>query len=210
MDSCWRCGQKLLTKGNFCFSCGAVLAPKSVAPPAPVVQEREAFDPLAATTPASAEQLAALRRGDSPAPESKDRFRGGTQPMKSVPGPAAGPPSPPPVVQLPSPSPSAPPRGVGPTMNDESSSPSPAESPTLRSAVPSAPVVSPRAVSHVAPPEAPSPPPLRIGARVLVAWADGNRDPATIQQLAPGQCLVLFVDGQHRWVDNQYVTPAPP
>jgi hypothetical protein len=47
-----------------------------------------------------------------------------------------------------------------------------------------------------------------VGAKVLVEWPDGNRYPATVQQCAPGQCLVLFPDGQQRWVDVRRVAPA--
>jgi hypothetical protein len=48
-----------------------------------------------------------------------------------------------------------------------------------------------------------------IGARVLVQWADGNRYPGVVQQIAPGQSLVGFHDGQQRWVENRYLTSAP-
>jgi hypothetical protein len=30
-----------------------------------------------------------------------------------------------------------------------------------------------------------------------------------VQQIAPGQCLVVFPDGQQRWVANQYLSAAP-
>jgi hypothetical protein len=39
-----------------------------------------------------------------------------------------------------------------------------------------------------------------------VQWADGNRYPATVQQAGQGQCLVVFPDGQQRWVENQYLS----
>jgi hypothetical protein len=39
-----------------------------------------------------------------------------------------------------------------------------------------------------------------------VQWADGNRYPGTVQQAGNGQCLVVFPDGQQRWVENQYLS----
>jgi hypothetical protein len=48
-----------------------------------------------------------------------------------------------------------------------------------------------------------------VGARVLVQWADGNRYPGVVQQIAPGQSLVGFHDGQQRWVENVYLSSAP-
>ena len=61
------------------------------------------------------------------------------------------------------------------------------------------------------PPQSPygvGPPAFGIGVRVLVQWADGNRYPGIVQQMAPGQSLVVFPDGQQRWVDNQYLSPG--
>jgi len=52
----------------------------------------------------------------------------------------------------------------------------------------------------------PPPPTFGAGARVLVQWADGNRYPATVQQSAGGQCLVIFPNGQQQWVAVQYLT----
>jgi hypothetical protein len=46
------------------------------------------------------------------------------------------------------------------------------------------------------------------GSRVLVTWATGQRFPATVQQVTPAQCLVMFDNGQQQWVDVQYVAPA--
>jgi hypothetical protein len=58
-------------------------------------------------------------------------------------------------------------------------------------------------------PSAPyGPPPAAFGpgARVYVQWADGNRYPATVSQSSGNQCLVVFPDGQQRWVEMQYLT----
>jgi len=46
------------------------------------------------------------------------------------------------------------------------------------------------------------------GSRVTVTWSNGQRYPGTVQQVAGSQCLVVFPDGQHHWVEMQYVAPA--
>jgi hypothetical protein len=56
---------------------------------------------------------------------------------------------------------------------------------------------------QAAPPMAPA---FAPGARVWVTWANGQRYPATVQQLAGNQCLVVFPDGQQHWVDVSYVS----
>jgi hypothetical protein len=59
----------------------------------------------------------------------------------------------------------------------------------------------------------PAPPPgyapaFVAGARVLVLWADGNRYPGVVHQVAPAHCFVVFPDGQQRWVELQYLSLA--
>ena len=51
-----------------------------------------------------------------------------------------------------------------------------------------------------------APSPVAPGARVWVTWANGQRYPATVQQVAGNQCLVAFPDGQQHWVDVGYVS----
>jgi hypothetical protein len=46
------------------------------------------------------------------------------------------------------------------------------------------------------------------GTRVGVTWSNGQRYFGTVQQVSGTQCLVVFPDGQHHWVQMQYVTPA--
>jgi hypothetical protein len=46
------------------------------------------------------------------------------------------------------------------------------------------------------------------GSRVTVTWSNGQRYPGTVAQVSGSQCLVAFPDGQHHWVDMQYVAPA--
>jgi hypothetical protein len=60
--------------------------------------------------------------------------------------------------------------------------------------------------SPFAPQAGGGPPQLGAGARVLVQWADGNRYPAMVQQVAGAQCLVVFPNGQQQWVDAQYLS----
>ncbi|WP_394833547.1 hypothetical protein LVJ94_44275 [Pendulispora rubella] len=50
---------------------------------------------------------------------------------------------------------------------------------------------------------------FEVGSHVLVQWSDGNRYPGSIVQVASGQCLVLFSNGQHYWIDVRFVSPAP-
>lgn len=46
------------------------------------------------------------------------------------------------------------------------------------------------------------------GSRVQVTWSNGQRYPATINQMSGSQCLVVFPDGQQHWVDVQYLSPG--
>ena len=46
------------------------------------------------------------------------------------------------------------------------------------------------------------------GTHVNVTWSNGQRYPGTVQRIAGNQCLVVFPDGQHHWIDMQYVGPA--
>jgi hypothetical protein len=77
------------------------------------------------------------------------------------------------------------------------------------------PAVQPYA-SHAAQAMAPAPPPgapppaggIGPGSRVLVAWSDGNRYPASVVQVAQGQCLCAFSNGQQHWIAMQWVAPG--
>ena len=66
-------------------------------------------------------------------------------------------------------------------------------------------------------PTAPAPPPppppvygfgYAPGARVTVTWSNGQRYPGTVQQVSGTSCLVVFPDGQHHWVEMQYIAPG--
>ncbi len=95
--------------------------------------------------------------------------------------------------------------------------PAPAPYPYSPSAVgayvpPAQPVVAPAPVAPAAPvggsPFYPGYPSYAPGARVQVTWANGQRYPGTIHQLAGHQALVVFPDGQQHWVDLGYVSPG--
>ena len=88
--------------------------------------------------------------------------------------------------------------------------------------VPAAPAPMPYAAAPYPPPQ-PTAPPMQgqppqaaggyvfgyvPGSRVTVTWSNGQRYPGTVQQVSGSQCLVVFPDGQHHWVDMQYVAPA--
>jgi hypothetical protein len=47
-----------------------------------------------------------------------------------------------------------------------------------------------------------------VGATVMVQWADGNKYPGSVAQVAPDQALVSFPNGQNLWVALQWVSPA--
>jgi hypothetical protein len=73
---------------------------------------------------------------------------------------------------------------------------------------PGYPPAPPGAYPPYPPQAAPYVPPFVAGGRVLVQWADGNRYPGLVQQVAQGQCLIVFPDGQQRWVEFQYLAVA--
>ncbi len=61
------------------------------------------------------------------------------------------------------------------------------------------------------PPAGPPPgvaPVFPPGAAVLVTWSDGNRYPATVAQVAQGQYLCAFPNGQQQWVPATHVASA--
>ena len=50
------------------------------------------------------------------------------------------------------------------------------------------------------------PRPVVPGARVTVTWSNGQRYPATVNQINGSRCLVVFPDGQQHWVESQFVS----
>jgi hypothetical protein len=43
---------------------------------------------------------------------------------------------------------------------------------------------------------------------VLVSWADGNRYPGTVLQVASHHLSVAFPNGTQHWIDVRFVTAA--
>jgi hypothetical protein len=94
-----------------------------------------------------------------------------------------------------------------------------------KSSVPPVPPLPPRAAESQVPQraasQAPAPPPQLLappqppaqsfhafvtGTLVLVSWADGNRYPGTVLQVAPHHVFVAFPNGMQQWIDARYVT----
>jgi len=84
-------------------------------------------------------------------------------------------------------------------VNIQRSAPAPQAQPAPAYQAPPAPAYQP-------PP--PPPAPLAVGAAVMVQWADGNKYPGSVAQVAPDQALVSFPNGQNLWVALQWVSPA--
>lgn len=62
----------------------------------------------------------------------------------------------------------------------------------------------PAAPAYQPPPPAPA---LSVGGQALVQWADGNKYPGSIAQLAEDQALVAFPNGQQIWVALRWISP---
>ena len=130
------------------------------------------------------------------------------------------------------PSGGAPAQGLKPSSNPDGMPPQAAPVPAAQHAGPgvplpgvSIPIASPHqgwnpapyaaaaaAVSYAPPPQAPPACGYNYGftpgSRVTVTWSNGQRYPGTVQQVSGGQYLVVFPDGQHHWVEAQYVAPG--
>jgi hypothetical protein len=52
------------------------------------------------------------------------------------------------------------------------------------------------------------PHPFPPGSLVLVYWADGNRYPGTVLQVAQYHVFVAFPNGAQQWIDARYVQPG--
>jgi hypothetical protein len=184
MARCRKCGEKLVGAAKFCVTCGAPV------PDVPATLESVAFDPPPG-------------RAIAPPTDPPKTKASVPTPEPAVPANRASnygppPPAPAPLQQSWS---GQPPYGSAPPAYPQA--PVPYPYPPQPQAYPP-----PQAYSPYAPPPGGYAPPFAAGGRVLVLWADGNRYPGVVQQVAPGQCLVVFPDGQQRWVEFQYLTPA--
>lgn len=186
MASCTTCGTTLPTSSKFCSSCGTVVKPE---PEALIVRtEGDRVDPLASTAPASfspARKLPANAGSHESgvSPKAETGFQVPLRDPLAAPAHSATP------AQNPAPKP----RSVrGQTAPLASVGRPPAQ--PVRSAHARAPVA--KAVG------------IALGDRVLVQWANGQKYPGVVEQLAGVQCLVRFDTGERRWVESRYVVPA--
>jgi hypothetical protein len=183
---CTKCGEALIGTGRFCASCGT--------PAQGVALEGNAHTLRQLKTAPPVEPVPATRASSAgPPPPPATSSYGPPPPAANPPPPhAAGSyapaplpfATPPPGAAYPSHPPYAPAQGYVPTPAPYASYPPPV------------------------PPPPPYAPAFVAGARVLVLWADGNRYPGIVHQVASGHCFVLFPDGQQRWVELQYLSLA--
>jgi hypothetical protein len=83
-----------------------------------------------------------------------------------------------------------------------------AQAPAQQPFSPAAPVPSPAAPAgpaQYAAPAAQQSHAFAPGTLVLVYWADGNRYPGTVLQIAQHHVFVAFPNGMQQWVDARYV-----
>lgn len=82
---------------------------------------------------------------------------------------------------------------------------SPAPAPPPRASGPPARGSSPPGPTSYPPPAPQATHPFAPGSLVLVHWADGNRYPGTVLQVAPHHVFVAFPNGVKQWIDARYV-----
>jgi hypothetical protein len=199
MARCRKCGEKLVGAAKFCVTCGAPV------PEIPATLESAAFSQPLPKRPPEPVTEPPKTKASVPAPAPANPTA--TDPLGAgVRGSNYGPPPPAPHGTAPFPQP--PPPQQQSWGGQPYGAPVPAQAPNA--AYPYAPQQGyqppPAGYGPYAPP--PYGPPFVAGGRVLVLWADGNRYPGIVHQVAPGQCLIVFPDGQQRWVEFQYLTPA--
>jgi hypothetical protein len=176
MASCARCGAALIATARFCAACGSRVARPSASPPS------NSQRPSTAPAPVT---------GAPPPAQLPDPF------AKTVLGDAAAI-APPPVQPT---QPMAPP--VSPLASSVMDKPNQSRPVNV--------IATPWNVPPPSGPgpfaqQAPVPHGFGPGALVLVHWADGNRYPGTVLQVAGTQLLVSFPNGQQHWVDMKYVS----
>ena len=174
--------------------------------PSVSISSGDASSPFAATAlpvPSNAPVQSQMPMPPPPAPPPP------APPMPAIPSMHVGAPMPP--IQPPQPSVQPQPSGWNPGAYAATPQPLPPQPPPPYGG---APAYAPQAPP---PPQPPPPPPMQppgyvfgyaAGSRVHVTWSNGQRYPGTVQQVSGSQCLVVFPDGQHHWVEMQYVAPA--
>jgi hypothetical protein len=190
MASCTKCGATLIAKARFCATCGSpVAAPANAASSvAPTQSEKAVPDPFAKTV-----------LGDD---SERPRF---DPPPQAVSPMAASIMANPPPAARPSQSPPAPARASQAPQRPSQSPP--AAPPAAPPGAPPGYLGTPWNVAPLAPLPGASHA-FTPGAMVLVYWADGNRYPGTVVQVAPHHVFVVFPNGIQQWIDARYVTPG--
>ncbi|HEY8090933.1 MAG TPA: hypothetical protein VIF09_23890 [Polyangiaceae bacterium] len=192
MASCAKCGANLISQARFCASCGSPVASGSIAPAPPAAQPpgKSVPDPFARTI---------LSDGLGPAPDAPppavSPMAASVMASQSQPPPGRG-------SAIPAPQP---PRPAG--------APLPTPSPAAALAALPIPAPAAQAQGYSGPPgptqyAAPLPQqshPFAQGSLVMVYWADGNRYPGTVLQVAQHHVMVAFPNGVQQWIDARYV-----
>jgi hypothetical protein len=184
MASCMKCGATLIALARFCATCGSPVARGSVAPaapsPAPSVPPPAPSVAPAAPPPKSAAVSA-------PDPFAQTVLGGDAKTALEVMRGA----------------------NVSPMAASWMADQKPSLAPAPAASQAPAPYA-PRPASSPPAPQAPytppPPPSFAPGTLVLVYWADGQRYPGTVLQVAPHHVFVAFPNGVQQWIDARYVT----
>jgi hypothetical protein len=183
MASCTKCGATLIASARFCAACGSPVVRASAPPPLP----RRSSAPDSHTDPFAKTML-----GESTVPDAEPPARPAVSPLASS---AMAKPE---ALPRPTPSPIQAPAQPAPQPRVSQPSAPAAYVPPQQQAVP--------AQQPQAPPPAQPNHYFVPGVMVLVYWADGNRYPGTVLQVAPQHVLVAFPNGSQQWIDVRYVT----
>jgi hypothetical protein len=193
--TCTKCGEALIGTGRFCASCGTAAPPPSAFGATMQSQTNEKPRETGSSPPAARPSTTSPV---TPRPPSASNYGPPPSPMNPAP---------------PQPGYAPPVNAPGPQMPVAGGYAPYAPQPVPPGFAPAPPAYANYAPPGTyAPPGASPPPPYGpafvVGARVLVQWADGNRYPGIVQQIAAAHCLIGFPDGQLRWVEPQYLALA--
>jgi hypothetical protein len=198
MASCTKCGATLFAKARFCAVCGSPVAAAAGVPSsdAPAQSEKAAPDPFAKTMLGDGAEPPPVTLPTRPVSPMAESVMATREPAAR---PSQTAPQPPGPSQVPAARPQGAPSGyVGTPWNVAPVAPPP---PAARPP--------PQIPTQYAPPLPGASHAFTPGALVLVYWADGNRYPGTILQVAAHHVFVVFPNGTQQWVDARYVTQSP-
>jgi hypothetical protein len=200
MASCAKCGANLISQARFCASCGSPVASSSIAPSPPAAPPvaKSVPDPFARTIlsdgvgpsipdmpPAAVSPMAASVMASQSQPPPG---RGSAVPAPQPPRPAGAP--------IPTPSPAA---ALAALPIPPAASPAPAPAAQAQG------YSGPPGPTQYAAPLPQQSHPFAQGSLVMVYWADGNRYPGTVLQVAQHHVMVAFPNGVQQWIDARYV-----